>query len=48
MMQSELQFQKLPVKKTIETTPKNKEWKIERRKQRKFKQDLRKIGYENA
>jgi len=44
MMQSELQFQKMPVKKSALTKPKKNEWKILRRKQRKIKQQAQQIG----
>ena len=37
MMRSELVFQKIPVKKSALDIPKKNEWKIQRRKQRKFK-----------
>ncbi len=43
MMQSELLFQKIPVKKSALDKPKKSSWKIDRRKQRKFKHSQRSI-----
>ena len=43
MMRSELVFQKIPVKKSELGKPKKNEWKIQRRKQRKFKHSQRSI-----
>ena len=41
MMQSQLTFQKMPAKKVALTKPKTGAWKVERRKQRKFKHSQR-------
>jgi len=41
MMQSELLFQKIPIKKSALDKPKKNDWKIQRRKQRKFKHSQR-------
>ena len=45
MMQSELLFQKIPIKKSALDKPKKNEWKIQRRKQRKFKYNQRSMEY---
>jgi len=45
MMQSQLTFQKMPVKKMAFAKPKRGAWKVERRKQRKFKYNQRSMEY---